>query len=720
MDSDSIKSFFTQHVEKMVLVGVAAFSLFLIYQGTSYPMFKDTELKPEQLKNKATEVKKSIDDPHNEAVLALLPPEEPKTYPQRIAQLQKQIPYSEYPHRALEQVREDLSIKRIDPKLLPPIELRMTGVLAAMAVRGGRNTTYPVMELEDAEPPEAEEEKPKSRDRRRGRRGGNMDPMNMGSDELMMMMEGDPSMAGEAMMGPMGSGPGGMGMGGMNMIRRLDPKYNRGTKVTGNPQAMGGGNPMGGGPGGAGTAKPRPLKTIPQSAYFIAGTAALPHKALVESYKVTYEKTKGYKPMRDRPIYLGYDVQRADVTGKAVDQLAEDDWVDVDGWDRMNLFALSWWDGYAPDVIPVDYRDPKLTALIPPLLIYDFTHFATHPKIPLKTMMEIAREEADPLGGAAVPNIFDTDGGAEAAGAAAAPGNNPMMGSQMGMGMDSGMGMGMESGMGMTGMMTAEKNPAEFKLVRFYDFFDPRFKNPPQPGHDYVYRVRVKLEDPNFPENPAMTPSLRSLSPEVFQRVVPKIKDAETSKKRDFVIHTPWSEPSPAVRLPRLVNLYAGPITEAASVKQVTIEKHEIDYVRSPATAKAVTTMWDWRYAVAVPAPLDVQPGSLLNATLDAEVVDPLTLVVKTKPNSNVRSNAVVLDIAGGEPLELQVEDDLTRPGMVFVFDPVDGGLKVLEEIDDRFDYNMYTFTDDKPKRKEVSESEMMDAMDATYMQMGP
>ncbi len=701
----------------MVLVGIAAFSLFLIYQGTSYPMFKDTELQPEELETKASSVKKSIDDPHNEAVLALLPPEEPKTYPQRIAQLQKQIPFDEYPHRALEQVREDLSIKRIDPKLVAPIELRMTGVLGAMAVRGGRNTTYPAMELEDAEPPEVEEEKPKSRDRRRGRRGGS-EPSNMGSDEMMMMMMGggDPSMGSDALMGmeSQEGGPMGLGaMGGMSVTRRLEPKYNRGTTVTGNPQQN-----MGAAMGAGGAnAKPRPLKTIPQSAYFIAGTAAMPHEALVESYKLTFEKTKGYKPMRDRPIYLGYDVQRADVSKKSVDELGEDDWVDVDGWDRMNLFALSWWDGYAPDVIPADYRDPKLTALIPPLLIYDFTHFATHPKIPLKTMMEIAREEADPLGNVVAPNIFDEDAEPGAAGrGAAAAGANGMMGNEMGMEMGMGMGMGMEAG----GMMTAEKNPAEFKMVRFYDFFDPRFKNPPQPGHDYVYRVRVKLEDPNFPENPALTPSLRSLSPEVFARVVPKIKAAESTKKRDFVIHTPWSEPSSPVRLPRLVNLYAGPITEPASTKDVQIENHEVEYVRSPPKAKAVATMWDWRYAVAVPAPLDIQAGSLLNDKLDAEIVDPLTLVVKTKPNSNVRSNAVVLDITGGEPLELHAEDELTRPGMVFVFDPVDGGLKVLEEIDDKFDYNMYTFTDDKPKPKQSNDMEMTDMMEAEYMQMGP
>ncbi|WP_153558575.1 hypothetical protein [Roseimaritima sediminicola] len=727
MDSDKIKNFFAQHIEKMVLGGICVFALFLIMQGMGYPMFRDSEFEPEELQSKATEVKRNIDQPHNEAVLALLPPAEPKSYRQRIAQLQKQIPYEEYPHTALEQLRVDSSIKRIDPALVAPIELRMTGVLASMAVKGGRETSYPAAELENAEPKEVEEEKPRRRERgRRGRRGGGeAEYMGMGQEAMMMMSDpygtgGEGAtpdyMAGGGSgemqsMDPMGMGMGmGEAMPGMGVTRRLDPKYNLGTKVTGNVQTTTTEDSR--------TPK-RPLRAIPHSAWFIAGTAALPHKELVESYKNTFEKTKGYKPLRDRPIYLGYDVQRADVTGKTVDQLADEDWVDVDGWERMNFYALNWWEGYAPDIIPADYRDPKLTALIPPLLIYDFTHFATHPKIPLKSMAEIAREEADPLGGVELPDIFDPNAPAVPTRRPGA-GMNPGMGMEMGMGMEPGMGMGMEMGMGMGTARGPEKNPPEFKMVRFYDFYHPRAPNPPKPGRSYVYRLRVKLEDPNFPENPALTPTLRSLSAEVFQRVVPKIEAAKTTKKRDFVITTPWSDPSPVVQLPRRIEMYAGPIIEPASTKDVPVANQTVTYERSPARAKAVVAVWDWDYALAVPAPMDVRPGTVLNDTLDAEVVDPLTLTIKTKPNSAVRTHAVVLDVTGGEPLQLQEEDDLTRPGMVFVYDPVQGGLKVLQEIDDRFRFGRYTFAEDKPKQADPSMMMPMDGMDPGYMQMSP
>lgn len=692
MDSQSIKAFFMKHIEKIILGAIGAFALFLIYQGTGYPMFKDTQLKPNELQEKAQSVKTSIDDPHNEQVLAMLPAEEPKTYQQRIAQLQRRIPFDEYPHVALEIRPIDESIKRTDPLLLAPIDLRMTGVLAAMAVQGRRQTSYPARDLEDAELPEEEEDQPTRRERRNSRRGPTADYMSMDDPSMMMA---DPMMMMEEGAGMPGM-PGG--------VRRLDPKYNLGIKAVNAAPTMGGAAGPGGGPDP--DARKPLLKTVPESAFFIAGRAALPHKELVEAFKLTFEKTRDYKAVRDRPIYLGYDVQRADVTQKSVDELADADWVNVDGWDRMNLYALSWWDGYAPDVVPADYRDPKLTALIPPLLIYDFTHFATHPKIPMKTMVELAQEEMDPMDTRQLPDIFDPNAK-----------QVPLTRSQPGMpGTRAEMGMGMGSS-----TMGAEKNPAEFKLVRFYDFYHPQFQNPPRPGHDYVYRIRVKLEDPNFPENPMLSPSLRSLSPEVFARVVPKIKEAETSKKRDFELTTPWSEPSEVVSLPRLTSMYAGPIVEAAQTKEVQIENRNIEYVRSTATAKAVATYWDWKYALAIPAPMEILPGTLLNATLDAEVVDPLTLSIKTKPNSAAQTNSVVLDIAGGEALQLEVEDKLTRPGLVLVFDPVDGGLKVLEEIDDKFQYNMYTFTEEKAEP--LPADSMMpgaDYMGSDYMQMEP
>jgi len=672
MDSNAIQKLFMQHVEKGVLVGIGAFALFLIYQGMGFPRFQDTEFQPTALAQKANQVKGSIDDPHNDEVLALLPEAEPRTYVERIQQLQKPIPFDEYPHSPFEPRDIDISVKRQDVALLPPMDLQMSGMLSAMAVQAKLRTTYLVRDLEDAPEPEEEEEKPRRRDRSRGRNArGTGDQMEMGMEMGMGMDEGGMAMPGMGAM-EMGMGPGMSG----SMTRRLNSKYNKGAEAPANAEVAA---------TAAGAApQKRPLNTVPESAYFIAGTAVVPHKALVEAFHATYEKTRDYRAVRDRPIYVGYEFQRADVTEKSVEQIVDGDWVDLttkpkynDDWDRINQYALHWWNGYAPDIVPADYRDPKLTSLIPPLLIYDFTTFATHPKIPLKTMLEIEKESRDPLDQVQVVDIFNNENDGDAA-----------VGAEGGSGMPRG---GMRNG----GSVGVEKNPPEFKMIRFYDFYDPRFTNPPLPGRRYVYRVRYKLEDPNFPKLPSQAPSLRSLAPEVFQRVVPKMKEAETTKKRDFVIRSPWSEPSPVTELPRPMRIYAGPIVAPAESKEVEIANRVIDYVRSPATAKAVATIWDWRHAVAVPAPFDVQSGTVMNATLDAEVVDPLTMKIKTKPNSSVNSNAVVLDIVGGEPLKLEEEFGLTRPGMMLVFDPMGGGLKVMEEIDDKFDFSMYTFTDD-------------------------
>ena len=64
----------------------------------------------------------------------------------------------------------------------------------------------------------------------------------------------------------------------------------------------------------------------PSVGWFIAGTAVVPHKELYENFKQAFMDADQYDPRRDTPFYYDLEVQRADVTGKSVDQLAEDDW----------------------------------------------------------------------------------------------------------------------------------------------------------------------------------------------------------------------------------------------------------------------------------------------------------------------------------------------------------------------------------------------------------
>ncbi len=200
------------------------------------------------------------------------------------------------------------------------------------------------------------------------------------------------------------------------------------------------------------------------------------------------------------------------MTDKPVDQLVEKDWLVV--WDRLKYTRLGAkkWNGFAPEIVPGDYRDEMVTTWIPPVLLDDYSTFALHPLIPMKPQAEI---EAEKRGEKFVPEVLTNDDifKDESVGLAL-PG---VRGGGQGMGMQSmddmmemmDMGMGMTAGYSGAGI---EKNPVEYKLLRFYDFVG--FANSPRPNRKYVYRLRYAVNDPNFPANPEMQPKVSTLAPD--------------------------------------------------------------------------------------------------------------------------------------------------------------------------------------------------------------
>ncbi len=83
-----------------------------------------------------------------------------------------------------------------------------------------------------------------------------------------------------------------------------------------------------------------------------------------------------------------------------------------------------------------------------------------------------------------------------------------------------------------SGRRRLEKDPPEYKLIRFYDFaIDPRDPNSPKPGRQYVYRVRVAVEDPNFPKNPSLQPRGSSLDANAYVNYMAKVSNVEKSKE---------------------------------------------------------------------------------------------------------------------------------------------------------------------------------------------
>ena len=94
--------------------------------------------------------------------------------------------------------------------------------------------------------------------------------------------------------------------------------------------------------------------------------------------------------------------------------------------------------------------------------------------------------------------------------------------------MEGGMMMGM--GMAMMGRSALEEDPVDYKLIRFYDFAG--FKNSPQFGRKYVYRVRYAVNDPSFAET--LQPKVSSMAPDVATRVQELMASALKDGKRTF------------------------------------------------------------------------------------------------------------------------------------------------------------------------------------------
>jgi hypothetical protein len=710
MNGDAIKEFLFRHVEKFIFGLLTVLALFLIYQGVKKPDILATH-KPDAMEQRAVQVKASIDDDHWAAIA------EPRIptidVVARTNETRKPVDPNPYRLRHPWEARSiDSSIKRTDPKLPAPIEVQVTGVVATLAYKTTKaGSEYPLKMLEPADEVEVVE-KPKPRPPRRGRM--NADMMMMGGEAGIDPSMMDPSMVDPSMMSgggrgsssPMMSGspssssgsmyPGGMsdtsmmgaGMPGMKPVRTLSPEINHGYKNI------------------SGAMTP----VAPAIGHFIAGVALMPHKQAFEAYEAAFKQADGYNPLRDQPYYLGLQLQRADVTNKSVDQLTDADWV-VRGSSRYyQQLLLNAWAGMASEIVAGKYRDPELTTAIPPVLLENYTYFASHPKIPLgdvplpgTTMTTEETSEDAPLD-PIIPGAGDTDvfrGKGRTTMGSGFPG---AMGSGAYGSTSSGM-MGGMSGYGASmGVVSAADQP-DHKLIRFYDFRDFTGRDPgsPQPGRKYVYRVRIAVEDPNFPADAGSQPRSSSLTSEVFRRVEQLTAKAEAFAKANPTqanrgrVSTMWSdfsEPSPPVSLPGLTDAFAGPVDPGAQ-KVYTVDSLQVEFQNKPPKGKVVVIQWDPAYGAPLPVFVDVTKGSVVNKTGTVEVPDPLTMEIKKLPDATVNTSNVVLDLTGGKPLQIAVEEEQTEPGVVLMFDP-SGGLKVVDEIDTQRGYRIYSYADER------------------------
>lgn len=691
MDADKIKKFFIHHAEKMVVGLVIVASAWMVYSSLNLPDIRK-EKSPETLANEAKQVRASIDEDHSEAIL---PDRQPKfDIAAELTKKNQPIPFKNYvPKHLLVPQNISDSIRRKDPVLLAPRALITSGHIESYAVLS-TSANYAASALEPAEKLEQIEKKksvvkPPAR-RGRGRNNGmeGMDSM----EGSMMAPETEGSMLGSA--GKMGSGGmdsgmmgsgglmGGTGMGGSG--RMLKSTHNFGYSPSTNSGMS------------SGTKKP-----VPSSAWFIAGSAVIPHKEIAQSYQAALAASEGYEPQRDQPLYFNYEIQRADVTDKAVGALVDEDWVKIGDRESDLKRAAFTWAGFAPELVPMDYRDLNVTGYIPPILLSDYSKFALHPLIPMVSRDQIERDKfaEDQVSATEVgADDMELSTGVFGGGTAGGMGGDMGMYESMGfssMGMDSDM--GMQMGMGVAyGLTTVDKNPVDYKLMRFYDFARANSKLSPMPGHQYVYRLRYAVQDPNFPVNPIQQPKSATLSSDVYARVQGLMAKAEKTEKREFQLWSDWSEPSPPAKLPGFSKVFAGEVKEPRG-REFDIAGKKVEYFKTGPTVNVVNESHNVQYGAPMPVWLkDLTEGSTMSFKGTADLIDPIRLEIKKVEDASILSGTTIIDINGGRPLSVIEEDEeLTEPGWVLMFDE-SGGLRVGSEVQDQFEYRIYSFAEDR------------------------
>ena len=209
----------------------------------------------------------------------------------------------------------------------------------------------------------------------------------------------------------------------------------------------------------------------------------------------------------------------------------------------------------------------------------------------------------------------------------------------------------------------------KYKLIRFNDFTVEK-------GRQYRYRVKVFVEDPNYPSEAYSAPSLAGLDLAVQTRVRDlEAKDAKSGKAKSTYLASEYSPASDVVAQPPSEWFYAGKVTPGND-----------KFYSHFGTGTSLTVVQDDKKNVDVPGKYEVYRGSTLNFTLpELDVIHPALGEKRKIEKYSFLTNAVVADMRGGEELP-QVDQSqphhLKAPGEVLIVDAA-GNMHVRDEADD-------------------------------------
>jgi hypothetical protein len=404
--------------------------------------------------------------------------------------------------------------------------------------------------------------------------------------------------------------------------------------VGGPPVGPPGGGPLRGMPPGADPALGRPGATELKGMSWVVVTGLVPLAKQDTEFEEAFHNVQFNDPDQDFPEFFGLRIERAEVQDESA----------APAWQPMNLASiqktLKSFHAMAPELVDEEFTDPNHTMPLGPMVGAEWTFDVVgHPKVKLaeKPGTRAVRPEV-----AAAEPAEDED---EAGGVGLVDPNRP----RADFGAPPNIGPRPVRRQGRLGV--PKRKQSDSILFRVIDYTV-------EPGKQYRYRVQRRLLNPN-------------------RGVAEKwLKDPATRTKK--IIESPWSEPTPAVMVPRDIELFAGAVTKpGARDLQVKVLIKKLDRERG----MQLTTEGTFAR------------GSLINVDKPKIEIGGVAIT-----DALLDSNSVLIDLRGGGRLSIK-DKSLTEPAELMILQP-DGSLVVRDELDDEEAYQENTAVDPAKKGK--------------------
>jgi len=415
---------------------------------------------------------------------------------------------------------------------------------------------------------------------------------------------------------------------------------------------------------------------------WIVLTALVPAEKQEKAFEETFKPSVYYDPAQDVPRYLGYWVQRVEVTG--AEDAANPDWekkaVVFISKAALDKAEKQFGAASSADVVSPDYIEENLTFPLGPLVNRLWGAEVVHePDIPLLEKGDFRGANIGPgvrMGPVGEPGrmragtrtrstrtvrgpMIEGGGRTRESAADGTPFGDSSNEADANANAES-----------ETANTAEEKGAPSYRLFRFFDYSV-------EPGKQYVYRVCLALENPN-----------KNLKENYLAK-------AESAK--DKFLKTKWSDPTSPISVPRDTRILASAVrpgrASAEPSGQILIAK----WLKS----KGIEVSKDFtvvRGQQADFAQVEVKPTRRSAAPVrrggGGDLMGLGGRPTYTQSGSSMTVNfvtgATAIDFRGGEKLAGPRGSTLTSAGQILLLDN-DGNLIVRDELDDRAEYDKLT-----------------------------